>query len=294
MTETAVEATSNFYQASPGIRAFRMALTAAERVWPAMAVRLSTRLFLTPLPPKWLHRRSSWRRDWREEHWPFEDASLTLYSPPAAPDAPVVLLAHGWGGHAGQMLSLAEAVAARGLRPVLMEMPGHGASRGHTSTLPQFARALEYVTARLQQQGFTMRALVAHSLGASAGAFVTARGLAVQRLVLLAPAASPPEYTRLFARVFGLSERTRAAMQKRIEEREGILMPQFEPGAVGPRLHAPTLVVHDRGDRINRFADGQAYAHAIRDSRFVATEGLGHRKILGDAKVLGEVAIFVG
>jgi pimeloyl-ACP methyl ester carboxylesterase len=58
-------------------------------------------------------------------------------------------------------------------------------------------------------------------------------------------------------------------------------------------LRVPTLVVHDRTDRVNAFADGQAYAHAIRDARLVATEGLGHRKILKDAQVLGEVAIFV-
>ena len=293
MSRTALQATSTFYQASPGIRAFRMALTAAERIAPAVAVRLATRLFLTPLPPKWLHRRSAWRAAWRRESWAFEDASVTVYSPPAAPHAPVVLLVHGWGGHAGQMLALAESVAARGFRPVLIEMPGHGASRGATSTLPQFARAIEYVAARLQQQGFELRALVAHSLGASAGAFAAARGLPVQRLVLLAPAASPPEYTRLFAQVFGLSEATRAAMQRRIEAREGILMPQFEAGAVGLRVRVPTLVVHDRGDSINTFRDGQAYAHAIRGSRFVASEGLGHRKILKDAQVLGEVAIFV-
>jgi pimeloyl-ACP methyl ester carboxylesterase len=115
----------------------------------------------------------------------------------------------------------------------------------------------------------------------------------VQRLVLLAPPASPPEYTRLFAQVFGLSEPTRAAMQKRIEVRQGVPMPLFEPDAVGPRVRVQTLVVHDRGDSVNPFADGQAYAHAVRGARFVPTEGLGHRKLLKDAQVIGEVAIFV-
>ena len=136
--------------------------------------------------------------------------------------------------------------------------------------------------------------MVAHSLGANAAAYAAARGLPAERLVLIAPPASPREYTRFFAHVFGLSEATRAAMQKRIEEREGVLMPQFEPDAVGPRIRVPTLVVHDKGDTINRFADGQAFAHAIRGARFVATEGLGHRKLLKDAQVLGQVAIFAG
>jgi len=293
MTRTALEATSAFYQASPGIRLFRAALTTSQRLWPALAVRAACRLFLTPLPPKWLNRRKAWDASWRIESWPFESASLTVYSQAAAPHGPVVLLVHGWGGHAGQMLALAESLAAQGLRPVLLEMPGHGRSAGAESTLPQFTRAIEYVAARLMQQGYKLRALVAHSLGASASAYVASRGLPIERLVLLAPPASPPEYTRLFAQVFGLSEATRAAMQKRIEAREGILMPQFEPAAVGSRIPVPTLVVHDRGDSINRFADGQAYAHAIRGAQLMATEGLGHRKVLKDAQVLGKVAIFI-
>jgi pimeloyl-ACP methyl ester carboxylesterase len=175
---------------------------------------------------------------------------------------------------------------------VILEMPGHGRSAGSESTLPQFTRAIEYVTARLRQQGHSLRVLVTHSLGATAGAYVASRGLPVERLVLLAPAASPPDYTRLFAQVFGLSEATREAMQRRIEAREGILMPQFEPPAVGPRIGMPTLVVHDRGDSINRFSDGQAYCEAIGDAQLLATDGLGHRKILKDAQVIGRVAIF--
>jgi len=256
-------------------------------------VRAAYRLFGTPLPPKWISRRRGWSPDWHIEQWPFEDASLTLYSRPVAPHGPVVLLVHGWGGHAGQMLALADQLGAQGLRPVIVEMPAHGRSGGSVSNLPQFARVLEYVAARLQQQGHTLRAVVAHSLAANAGAYAASRGLAAGRLVLLAPPASPLEYTRLFAHVFGLSEITRAAMQRRIESREGVLMPQFEPAAVGPRITLPTLVVHDRQDSINRFADGVAYSEAIARARLVATEGLGHRKILKDEEVLRQVAAFL-
>jgi pimeloyl-ACP methyl ester carboxylesterase len=295
MTRTAIESTSAFYHgAGPGIRLFRLALGTSQRLWPSLAVRAAYRLFATPLPPKWLSRRAHWDASWRIEPWPFEQASITVYSRPVAPHGPVALLVHGWGGHARQMLPLAEALAQRGLRPVLLEMPAHGRSAGSVSNLPQFARAIEYVAARLAQEGHTVRALVGHSLGANAAAYAAARGLAAERLVLLAPPASPREYTRLFAHVFGLTEATRFAMQKRIEAREGILMPQFEPDAVGPRVRMPTLVVHDREDSINRFADGQAYAHAIRGAQLLATQGLGHRKLLKDAEVLGKVAIFTG
>lgn len=282
--------------ASPGTRLLRWGLAASQRLWPGLAVRAAYRLFGTPLPPRWLvgaRRRQGWSPDWHVEQWPFENASLTLYSRPVAPHGPVVLLLHGWGGHAGQLRALAEQLAAQGLRPVLLEMPAHGASSGQTSNLPQFARALDYVMARLQQQGYSLHAVVAHSLAANATAFAASRGLAAKRLVLLAPPASPLAYTRLFAQVFGLREATRAAMQHLIEAREGVLMPQFEPAAVGPRITVPTLVVHDRQDRINRFADGLAYSQAIAGARLLATEGLGHQKILKDAGVLRQISAFL-
>ncbi|MES1979425.1 MAG: alpha/beta hydrolase [Pseudomonadota bacterium] len=293
MTRTSLDATSDFYNASRMTRLFRFGLAASERIWPALAVRAAYRLFGTPLPPKWINRRRKWSVDWNIEQWPFENAGVTLYAPTnSAPDR-VVLLLHGWGGHAGQMLALAHSMRREGLLPVIIEMPAHGRSDGATSNLPQFARALEYVAARLKQQGYALHAVVAHSLAANASAYAASRGLDIGRLVLIAPPASPLEYTRLFARVFGLRETTRAAMQRRIEAREGVLMPQFEPHAVGARISLPTLVVHDRQDSINLFADGVAYSQAIDGARLVATEGLGHRRILKDEAVLREVAAFM-
>ncbi len=280
------------YGHSAAIRLLRLGLAAAQRLWPGLAVHAAQRLFATPVPARRRRRRPGWAQSWQVEHWPFERSGLTLYAPPAA-RGPAVLLTHGWGGHAGQLLGLAQALAERGLQPLLLEMPAHGLSRGAASNLPQFARALEYAAARLQQRGLAPQAVVAHSLGANAAAHAVSRGLPVQGLVLLAPPASPAEYTRLFARLFGLSEATRAAMQQRIEAREAILMPQFEPQAVGPRIRVPTLVVHDRGDRINRFADGVAFHRAIAGAQLHATEGLGHARILKDGGVLAGVAAFV-
>lgn len=294
MTRTTLQAASDFYSASPGIRLFRLGLGASQRLWPSLAVRAALRLFGTPLPPRFLQRRRPWTADWRVDAWPFEKASITLYSRPSSSAyEPVALLLHGWGGHAGQMIALADALSKQGMRPVIVEMPAHGRSKGSVSNLPQFARVIDYVTARLRQDGHTIGAVVAHSLAANAAAWAMSRGLAAERLVLLAPPASPHEYTRLFAAVFGLSEATRAAMQHRVEAREAMVMPQFEPDAVGPRIKVPTLIVHDREDRINPFADGVAYSHSIEGAQLIATQGLGHRRVLNEPSVLQAVASFL-
>ncbi|MBN8747781.1 Alpha/beta hydrolase family protein [Xylophilus ampelinus] len=299
-TTTAVPhaAASGFYGANPWVRALRLGLGASQRLWPALGVHVAARVFGTPLPPAGLQRRHTPGPDWQHRLQAFEQGRLGLYRPAAdAPlpvDAPAVLLVHGWGGHAGQMLPLATALMARGLRPVLLEMPAHGRSGGGTSNLAQFTRAIGYVAARHRHDtGAGFHAVVAHSLGANALAQAASQGLHARRLVLLAPPASPVDYTRYFAQVFGLRERTRAAMQRLIESREGIVMPQFEPAAVGARIAQPTLVVHDRADRVNAFADGEAFRDAIPGARLVATEGWGHRRILKEAVVLEAVAGFV-
>ena len=288
MNTTPLQTASTYYQANPGTRWLRWALGLSEKVWPALAVHSAYRLFGTPLPPKWLHRRQPALAAWRATPWPFEQSSITVYEPPGAP-GPVVLLLHGWGGHAAQLLPLAQALMDQGLRPVLVDLPAHGRSQGSTSNLPQFARAIEYLTARLQPQGHAVRAVAAHSLAANALAYAAARGLPVARLALLAPPASPHAYTRLFARVFGLSENTRERLQQRVEAREGILMRQFEPAAVGPRVAVPTLIVHDREDRINQFADAEAYRDAIAGARLMPTQGLGHTRLLRDEQVVQAV-----
>ncbi|MGE0099891.1 MAG: alpha/beta hydrolase, partial [Hydrogenophaga sp.] len=85
MSTVPLQTASNYYQASVGTRWLRWALGLSERLWPALAVRGAYRLFGTPLPPQWLHRRSTALAGWQATPWAFEQASITLYQPQPAP-----------------------------------------------------------------------------------------------------------------------------------------------------------------------------------------------------------------
>ena len=144
MTPIALETAASYYKASPGTRWFRWLLGTAERLSPTLAARAATRLFLTPLPPKWLQRRHPWAAQWKVEHWGFEDASLTLYRQPAAPHGPLVLLVHGWGGHAGQLMRLPAQFAQRfcRLQQRLRCKPAHDEQQVRLFGLHQRAQAV--------------------------------------------------------------------------------------------------------------------------------------------------------
>jgi pimeloyl-ACP methyl ester carboxylesterase len=131
--------------------------------------------------------------------------------------------------------------------------------------------------------------VVAHSLGALAAAHASARGLAVQRLALLAPSPPPALFLRWYASGLGLNESLAERMERAIVRREGIGVEQFAPDWLGPRVAQPTLVLHDADDRTAPLAAGRALAHALRDARLQLTRGLGHRRILEDAAVVESV-----
>ncbi len=300
---TSVNATAEFYERSTGVKFFRAALSGVEVIAPRAAARLAKQLFLTPLPPKWSQRRQAWSPSWLIEPWAFEGASITVYRRMSATsdglttafehNKPHVLLIHGWGGAASQMQSLANAIADRGMVPMVIEAPAHGRSKGLTSSLPQFARAIEYVATRLAMNNVSIQGVVAHSLGASAAAFAVARGLPAAKLVLVAPPDRPRDFTKMFAQVFGLSEQTRARMQSRIEAQEAAHMDAFSAQRLGSQIAVPTLVVHDEADNVNVFLGAKRWLATNESARLYATNGLGHRKILRDRAVVDVVADFV-
>jgi pimeloyl-ACP methyl ester carboxylesterase len=303
IANASIRATADFYERSSGVKFFRAALNGAENVAPAVAVRLAQRLFLTPLPPKWAQRRQSWNPSWLIEPWSFERTTMTVYRRLTArsnglSDAfettkPHVLLIHGWGGSAAQMQLIADNIVDRGMVPILIEPPAHGRSGGFVSSLPQFARAIEYVATRLSTQGVPLYATVAHSLGASAAAFVQARGALGERLVLIAPPDRPRDFTQMFAKVFAISEQTRERMQQRIEAQEAAHMDAFASQALAPAIHVPTLIVHDEGDTINLFASATRWVSQMKHAHLYPTQGLGHRKILRDVHVARAIGEFV-
>jgi hypothetical protein len=70
-----------------------------------------------------------------------------------------------------------------------------------------------------------VRAIVAHSMGATAAPVALCEGLRAGRLVMLAPMASPLSYARQFATVLGFGERTLRRLVTRVEHRVGAPMP---------------------------------------------------------------------
>ncbi len=208
---------------------------------------------------------------------------------------PTVLLAHGWGGHAGQWHALVPALLQAGFRVAAFDALCHGASDAgaqgpRRSALPEMARAL---LAAAWHVG-PVHAVVAHSLGGAAAAQAFREGLLPSHAVLIGAPADMFRAVSAQAWRLGIGPAVVQRVQQRAEQWMGMSWSAFNVPAVGRERQVPrTLVVHDRGDREVAWEDGAAIAGAWPGARLHTTDELGHRRILRDPDVLARVVAFL-
>lgn len=209
---------------------------------------------------------------------------------------PTVLLVHGWGGHAGHLHAIGQALCERGLRVVAYDAPAHGQSGpsrlgARRVTLVEIADALRIVAAGAGP----LHGLVAHSGGCTAAALALRGGwTGPRRMALVAPFALPSQAVAPFGRAIGASDAVTARFSARVQVWLGRPWTEFDmTGLPASRTPPPSLVVHDAGDREVPAAHGRALAGAWPGTRWLETAGLGHRRLLRDPAVVARVADFI-
>ncbi|HKD19467.1 MAG TPA: alpha/beta fold hydrolase [Thermoanaerobaculia bacterium] len=201
-------------------------------------------------------------------------------------NGPRVLLAHGWGSHAGRLTAFVPELLAAGFGVTAFDAPGHGQSAGRFASLPEFVEAVDLIA-----RAISPVALVGHSLGAAACVLALKSGTRSRAVVLLSPPADPGAYTRRWARWMRLRPKAVDAMRRQLERRYGSALDDYRLAASAPAV--PTLIVHDRGDTRVPVANARALAQSWPDARVVETRGLGHHRILRNREVRRLVAQFL-
>ena len=203
---------------------------------------------------------------------------------------PTVVLVHGWSGWAQQMEQFVAPLQKRGFAVLAFDHVAHGASAGTQSSLPLMTRTVEHVLGSVLNPA----GVVAHSLGGAAVASVLASSRRdLPAAVLIAPPSDPRPYLALLARMVGAPSKLNSAIQHAAERIAGVEFKRLVADRwTVHRIHTPLLIVHDVGDQEVPISNGYAYTMASR-TRVLATDGLGHRRILRDLHVLDEAASFI-
>ncbi|MEP7157564.1 MAG: alpha/beta fold hydrolase [Betaproteobacteria bacterium] len=273
----------------------RVGLAMSTAIAPAWTARTVSQWFITP--PRILHTP-------RELQTLANGTRLSIASPMGKlaawrfgnRNSPVIICSHGWGGRGAQFREFVPALLEAGYQVWVFDHAGQGYSDGKEAPITDFAKGVTAVASEAEKQGLTIAGFIGHSLGC-AGVGIALRNqlrhLQSVRVVQIAPPASLIRYSRFFAKTLGLSERIRAAMQWRLEQKIGVSWTEFEMPHAAESLTAKALVIHDQDDRDVRIESGLSVARAWPDARFKRTFGLGHRKVLRDATVIAATVDFL-
>ncbi|MEV5882344.1 alpha/beta hydrolase [Streptomyces sp. NPDC052020] len=203
-----------------------------------------------------------------------------------------VLFLHGFGGRAANFAGFVHGLRQLGVPALAYDGFGHGDSEGKGVTILDHLAVLR----RLQDRHGPFRAIIGHSFGGVTGYLALRRGIKAGRLVSIGSAGEFASLPGMFCEQLGLRAGYARELRRRTEllfASEPDMWNAFSPVHRPEEIEQPVLVVHDRDDREVSVEQGRRIAAAYGDrAEFLLTEGLGHRRILGDATVITKVLAF--
>jgi pimeloyl-ACP methyl ester carboxylesterase len=210
---------------------------------------------------------------------------------------PTVLLMHGWGGYAAQLQQFVQPLVEANHRVIAFDAPSHGES-GPSALGPRSATLFDFADALAAASNGAepIAGVIAHSGGCAAAAWTMVRspGWRPERMVFVAPFGSPRRYMNMFRDMLGFSETAMDYFRADTEAQFNFKWADFEVTKVPDRVATPPLLVfHDKNDRETSWQDGADIAASWPNATLETTTGLGHNRILRDAKVVASAVRFI-
>ena len=204
-----------------------------------------------------------------------------------------IYIAHGFRSSAVNFSHFAKRFIAKGYEVVAFDAPGHGLSEGNRITGIIYKRFIEAINKNYGPfDGY-----VTHSFGGLGAAFAVADmpENSTIKIALIAPASD----TRSLSEIFFKEMKIRDAKVQRyfLEEIEKLGQNSIEWFSIKRCMNSikgDVLWVHDKTDKVTPVEDAYVVERErFPNIRYIFTDGLGHRKIYRDEKVVQLVNEFL-
>lgn len=254
-----------------------------------MAAKFAIKIFTTPMKFKLPAREEEMDKDSRKEiiSVPSIGKEINVYH--YGESDRKVLLVHGWSGRGTQLHSIAAKLLKNGYSTISFDAPAHGKAPGKTSDMTEFIAAV----LELDKQFGPFEFAIGHSLGAMAVLNSIKRGLNVEKAVTIGSGDVIEDIMNNFSESLGIEVATGKLMIKLFEKKFGETINTYSAYIAAQEVAVPVLVIHDQDDTDVPVSAAHHIRNHLADAELMITQGLGHRKILGDSKVIKKIMEFL-
>lgn len=200
-----------------------------------------------------------------------------------------ILLVHGWSGRGTQLFKIADELLQNGYSTISFDAPAHGKSEGNTTIMSEFIASI----LELEKQFGPFEIAIGHSLGGMSVLNAVKDGLQVKKAVIIGSGDIVQDILDEFIFKLKLKKEIGNHLKELFEKKYQVKMDDFSAYRAAQKVKIPVLVIHDNDDPEVPVKAGIHIHQNIENGSLFLTNGLGHRKILGNHNVIRNILDFI-
>lgn len=200
-----------------------------------------------------------------------------------------VLLVHGWSGRGTQLFKIADELLQNGFSTVSFDAPAHGKSEGKTTIMSEFIASI----LEIEKQFGPFEFAIGHSLGGMSVLNAIKDGLQVNKAVIIGSGDIVQDILDEFIFKLKLKREFSDRLRIHFEDKYQLKMDDFSAYKAAQKIKIPVLVIHDNDDPEVPVKAGIHIHENLQNGSLFLTDGLGHRKILGNQTVIKKTLEFI-
>lgn len=259
-----------------------------EKISTKLAVKFALKLFFTPLKFNRPSRENnSFNSAKKRSLLTHEKHQFQLFE--WGNSGPTILLMHGWSGRGTQFFQIVDQLIENGYHVFALDAPAHGSSSQKKTNLLEFAECIEIVN---QMHG-PFKAVIGHSIGGAAVMNALERELQTEKIITVGAPGSIKNITIDFCEKVKAGPKIGKAIIEYIENRFSVNSDEISPAYLAHKFKPKGLILHDTEDEDVHVKEAEILHQNWPGSKLIITSGLGHRRILMDEYVIGEIVSFI-
>ncbi len=200
-----------------------------------------------------------------------------------------VILIHGWSGRGTQLYKINNMLLDMGFSTISFDAPAHGMSTGKNTMMNEFVICVRKLTELYGPFEYG----IGHSLGGMALLNSIKSGISIKKAVCIGSGNSIYQIMKDFVNQLDLKPIIAEKMKAHYDKQFGVDLENFSSYNVAKSIEIPVFIIHDTNDKDVPVTCAYDIHSNLKNGKLLITNGLGHRKILGDSLVLDNIRNFI-